>query len=178
LFQKLCRLWDDMEKCGRAIPATGDNIIQQTHFVYWITKAIDTHSEYIIPLAIARQQWLCKCASILCLYVHYLSCWNFIMLCANLWCLRFSQRYGWKFRSSRVWHCDVGWAVSNTLKDHNPLIFRVKQSCHLLTRQRRVRSQKACVLHNTSVEPHILHVGIYLRNFYMVLTSQKTLMLM
>jgi hypothetical protein len=33
-----------MEKCGRAIPATDDNIIQQTHFVYWITKAIDTHT--------------------------------------------------------------------------------------------------------------------------------------
>ena len=56
------------------------------------------------------------------LYVHYLSWWNSTMFCASLWCFRFSQWYGWKFKSSRVWHCDVGWAVYNTLKDHSPLI--------------------------------------------------------
>jgi len=34
-----------MEKCGRAIPATDDNIIWRTHLAYWITKAISTHTQ-------------------------------------------------------------------------------------------------------------------------------------
>ena len=38
-------------------------------FAYWVTKATDTHSEYVILI-----MWLCKRASMLRLYVHRLSC--------------------------------------------------------------------------------------------------------
>jgi hypothetical protein len=31
----------------------------------WVTKATDTHSEYVILIAFAKLQWLCVCASLL-----------------------------------------------------------------------------------------------------------------
>jgi hypothetical protein len=36
------------EKYGRAGQAMDDNIIQRVHFAYELTKATDTHSEYLI----------------------------------------------------------------------------------------------------------------------------------
>jgi hypothetical protein len=47
----------------RARQATGDNIIRRMRFACWITKAIDTHSEYIILIAIPLQQRLRERAS-------------------------------------------------------------------------------------------------------------------
>ena len=42
-------------------------------FACWITKAIDTHSEYVILIAFAQQQWLRKGASVLrYTYIVYL----------------------------------------------------------------------------------------------------------
>jgi len=35
----------------------------------WINKTVDTHSKYVILIAFPPQQWLCKSASMLCLYV-------------------------------------------------------------------------------------------------------------
>lgn len=43
----------------------------------WITKAKNTHLEYIIPIAFPLQQWLCKRSSML-LYVHCLSLFFFL----------------------------------------------------------------------------------------------------
>jgi len=40
----------------------------------WITKATDTHSEYVIVLAFPLQQWLHECSSMLHLCMHFLSC--------------------------------------------------------------------------------------------------------
>jgi hypothetical protein len=40
----------------------------------WITKATDTHSEYIIIDAVPQQQWLRERASVLRLHLHCLSC--------------------------------------------------------------------------------------------------------
>jgi hypothetical protein len=50
-FRKSCRLWDNVEKYGTARQATDDNIIQRMRFTCWITKATDTHSEYVILIA-------------------------------------------------------------------------------------------------------------------------------
>ena len=47
-FRQLCRLWDTVEKSGTARQATDGNIIRRMRFVWWITKAKDTHSEYVI----------------------------------------------------------------------------------------------------------------------------------
>ena len=65
-----------MEKHGRARQATDDNIIRRMRFACWITKATDTHSEYVILTAFQRQQCLRESVSMLRLYVHCLSCFD------------------------------------------------------------------------------------------------------
>ena len=65
-----------MEKYGRAGQATDDNIIRRMRFACWITKATDTHSEYVILIAFLRLQWLRERAPMLrytftaCLVAH------------------------------------------------------------------------------------------------------------
>ena len=49
--------WDNVDKYGRARHAT-DDIIRRMRCVCWLTKATDTHSEYVILVAFPRQQWL------------------------------------------------------------------------------------------------------------------------
>jgi len=49
-----------MEKCGRARQAT-DDIIWHMHIAWWITKATDTHSEYVILTALLCKNG-CTCA--------------------------------------------------------------------------------------------------------------------
>ena len=56
-----------MGRHGRARQTTDDNIIKCMCFACWITKATDTHSEYLILIPFPRQQWLCDNASVLCL---------------------------------------------------------------------------------------------------------------
>jgi hypothetical protein len=72
-FWKLWCLWD-VKKYGSAGQATNVNTVRLMRLVCQITKAADTHSEYVILTAFPRQQWLCKHALMLCLYVHCLSC--------------------------------------------------------------------------------------------------------
>jgi hypothetical protein len=49
-FPKLCCLWDNVKKCGRARQATDDNTVWCMHFACWIIKARDTHSKYVLLL--------------------------------------------------------------------------------------------------------------------------------
>ena len=46
------------------------NIIWRTRFACWITTATDTHSEYVILIALPRQEWFRERATLLLLYVH------------------------------------------------------------------------------------------------------------
>jgi hypothetical protein len=64
-FRKSCRLWDNVEKYGTVRQATDNNIIRCLRFACWITKATDTHSQYVIFIAFPRQQWLRERASVL-----------------------------------------------------------------------------------------------------------------
>ena len=48
---------DNIKKCDRARQATDDNIIQRMRFACRITKSINTHSEYVMRLALSLQQW-------------------------------------------------------------------------------------------------------------------------
>jgi hypothetical protein len=57
--------YEIVEKCGRARQATDDNLIARMRFTCWITKATDTHWEYIILIVFPRQQWLHECSSML-----------------------------------------------------------------------------------------------------------------
>ena len=48
-----------MGKYGTDGHATGENIIRRMRLRCWITKATDTHSEYVIKfIAFPLQQWL------------------------------------------------------------------------------------------------------------------------
>jgi hypothetical protein len=66
LFQKLCSLYDNVEKYCWAWQATDYNIIWCMHIAYWIPKATNTHSQYVILIAFPMQQWLHECTSMLC----------------------------------------------------------------------------------------------------------------
>jgi hypothetical protein len=62
-YYQSCR--DNVGKCVRARQATDDNIIRRMRIACWITKATDTHSEYVMIIALLRQQWLRERFSIL-----------------------------------------------------------------------------------------------------------------
>jgi hypothetical protein len=64
-----------VDKFVSARHAADDSLIWRVPFVGWITKAIETHSEYIILIAFPRQHGLRERASALRLCVHYLSCY-------------------------------------------------------------------------------------------------------
>ena len=60
------------EKYGRAGRATDDNIIRRMRFACGVTKAADTHSEYVMIIAFPRQLWLREPRPNVPLYVHCL----------------------------------------------------------------------------------------------------------
>jgi len=72
--RKSCRSRDNVENYGTARQTTGDNKIERMRIACWITKAANTHSDYTIPIAFARQQWLRSLASLLRLRTICLSC--------------------------------------------------------------------------------------------------------
>ena len=57
-FQKLFRLWHNVEEYGRAREATDDNVIRRMRFTSWITKVLHTHIhfKYVILNADPRQE--------------------------------------------------------------------------------------------------------------------------
>ena len=61
-----------MEKYGTARQTTDDNITRRMRFAFYITKATDTHSQYVILIAFPRQKWLRERALMLPLYIHCL----------------------------------------------------------------------------------------------------------
>jgi hypothetical protein len=47
--------------------------IRRNHIAYWLTKATNTHSEYVTITAFLRQQWLHERATLLrCMYIDRL----------------------------------------------------------------------------------------------------------
>jgi hypothetical protein len=64
---------DNVEKYGRANQAKNDDIIWRMRIACWIPKATETHSEYVILIALPQQQWLHELASMLrYTYIAYL----------------------------------------------------------------------------------------------------------
>ena len=60
---KSCRLWDNVEKYGRAGQATDGNIIRRMRFAGWVTTAIDT-LRMCNPYCLPPQQCLHERASV------------------------------------------------------------------------------------------------------------------
>jgi len=57
-YLQIVPFWGSVEKYVRARLATDDNIKHHMRLAFWVTKATDTHSKYIILIAFLRQQWL------------------------------------------------------------------------------------------------------------------------
>jgi hypothetical protein len=64
-------------------------------FAYWITKATDTHSEYLILISFRRQQWLRERASVSRYTYSFPSCFC-LMRCR----MRISVGHYWRFVTS------------------------------------------------------------------------------
>jgi len=60
-------------KHGIARKVLDDKIIFRMRFPCWITKATDTHSEYIVLVSFSRQQWLRERVSMFHSYM-YIAC--------------------------------------------------------------------------------------------------------
>jgi hypothetical protein len=73
VFLKAYHLCNNVENYGRARQATDDNIMWSMRFACRITKATNTHSEYVVPIAFQWQQWSCEHALVLTLCVQCLS---------------------------------------------------------------------------------------------------------
>ena len=58
------RLWDNVEKCGRAREATDDNIIRRMRCACWITTGY-RRTRYVVRNVFPRQQWFREHATIL-----------------------------------------------------------------------------------------------------------------
>ena len=67
-------LSDNVEKYGTAKEATDDNVTWRTRTTCWITKATETHSEYVLLTAFPRQQWLGKRAWMGIYVYRYTAC--------------------------------------------------------------------------------------------------------
>lgn len=63
-----------MEKYDTDRQAINDNTPRSMRFTYWIPKATDTESEYVIRSALPWKQKLRERASILLLNLHCLTC--------------------------------------------------------------------------------------------------------
>ena len=62
------KMWKNMVQ-----PDRQQMTVWHTRVACWITKAVDAHSEHVILIAFPQQQWLFERASMLRLYVHFLS---------------------------------------------------------------------------------------------------------
>ena len=88
-FRKSCPLWDNVEKYSTERKDINYSIILCMRFVCWISKATDTHSEYVIFIAFPLQQWLYERASVWrCTYIALLflvasGCWLSMLINKN-----------------------------------------------------------------------------------------------
>jgi hypothetical protein len=62
---KSYRLCGNVEKYGRAGQATDDNITRCISIAWWIPKATDIHSEYVIIIAFPLRRWFRERTSLL-----------------------------------------------------------------------------------------------------------------
>jgi len=74
VFPKIVPLRGNVEKYGRSEQTTDNNVIRRMRFACRITKATDTHLEYVTLIVFPWHQSLRERSSILHLHVHCLSC--------------------------------------------------------------------------------------------------------
>ena len=62
-------MWKTVVESGRPQMA-----IKRMRVACWMTKATNTYAGYVIFIALPLRRWLHERGSVLCLYVHCLSC--------------------------------------------------------------------------------------------------------
>jgi len=82
-FQKIMSFMKNVEKYGTAGQATDNNTIWHVCFASWVTKAKETHSEYVILVPFLWQHWSCEHASKSC-YMYIASLVGLSSLCYQL----------------------------------------------------------------------------------------------
>jgi hypothetical protein len=72
-----------VETYGRARQATDDNTLRRVCFACWVTKGANTHLEYVMLIALARQKLLRERSSVLLRYtfIYYLVLGSSKVLC-------------------------------------------------------------------------------------------------
>jgi ribonucleotide reductase beta subunit family protein with ferritin-like domain len=63
--ENFCSLLDGVKKSGRAKQATNDCITRRMRVACCITEAADTHSEFVVLIALSEQQSMSERASML-----------------------------------------------------------------------------------------------------------------
>jgi hypothetical protein len=82
---KTCRLGDNLEKCTGG-QATDDNVILRIGFACFVSKATNTHPEFVTLIVFPRQQWFRERSSVLryayiaCLVIYLFFYSNFIIV--------------------------------------------------------------------------------------------------
>jgi hypothetical protein len=97
-FRKSCRLWDNVEKCGRPGQATDDNM---AHAHCMLNRATSTHTGYVILNPFPPQQWLHEFASMLRYIYKYIVC---LVSCFN-WhiCLLYKWQFNYCKKKTDTW---------------------------------------------------------------------------
>ena len=74
-FRKMCRLWNMWENIAE--PGSPQMTMSSMRIACWIPKSKNTHSEYIILIALVLHQWLHERAPMLpCTYICSCTLWQ------------------------------------------------------------------------------------------------------
>jgi hypothetical protein len=104
-----------VEKFSTVRQATDDNIIRRMRFACWITKATDTHTEYVILIPFPRLQWLRERASVLpYAYDSSLVCFSVAKFCI-VWTIFNLILYPSKERTFTLSEVSRNFLVSNQI---------------------------------------------------------------
>ena len=73
--RKSFHLWDKVEQYDGGRQAAGDSVLRGMRFACWVTKAINTHSQYVILTDFSAATMVPRRRLNITFYVRCLSCW-------------------------------------------------------------------------------------------------------
>ena len=135
-FRKLCHLRDDVEKYCR--PGHGRMTIRRTRFVCWITKATDTHSDYVILTAFSMPAWINEHTS--------MSRYTYSVNLVIYWHIAH-----WYFNGKLIW-LPATWLVKLYLPHCHPFTFIIALEAHF-----DITISLLCTLRTANVLRRLLH---------------------
>jgi len=96
-----CRLWGNVEKHGTARQVTDEDITLRMHIACWITKTTNTHSEYVIFIALPLQRWSRERSWIIIIIIIIIINCNWVVIWCN-WLFYMYTKYEIGDRCSTV----------------------------------------------------------------------------